>query len=96
MLVAPARSGEGAARDEPNTKPNPLATLQVSVPTATPDCAVACAPSPKEPPSAATKAAASRIVLYISQILLADVRRVSDADGVDLVAPVLGVFRPAL
>ena len=64
------------ARDEPNTKPNPLATLQVSVPMTTPGCACAGAPSAKEPLSAPTNAAASRIVLYISQILLADAGRV--------------------
>ena len=54
------------ARDEPKIKPNPLATLQDNVPVITPGaCACAGAKTANALPSAATKAAARRILLDI-------------------------------
>jgi hypothetical protein len=55
------------ARDEPNTNPKPLATLQVSVPTTTPGCACAEPVSARAGPSAAINVAASQYVLNIEK-----------------------------
>jgi hypothetical protein len=67
------------SREEPKMKPQPLETLQVNIPTATPDAAEAGEISAAAAPNMAMAAAATRRFVFTSALLLTgDVRRRSE------------------